>query len=312
MRRTYIIPLIVLIASLGLVGLLLLSGGRSRGPAYRLAGLPTPGLVAPLTTPTPARDAFMEYFPQIGTPTRGPTASPTPGFHAAGPTATPTLGREISEDQPAKNVLLTVLWDWNYTDYTQIGTTKRGRLEHVRTKEQRQIWEGLELEHDVIVASLSPEAAIMQLEDATFPLRIVRKPAFFDELMKKPRPLTPEEQREALDYYMRLHGDRMRELSKYYKPLPGLNLPSSPPTQEQVQKNKERYMQMYGQRFKQEQSLRATSRRSSPEQQRQSFERYWKTFRPGEPMPPLPVQPNGSFQRFPLMLPTEKPLKTAQ
>jgi hypothetical protein len=202
--------------------------------------------------------------------------------------------------------------DWIYVDYTQVASTKRGRLEHLKTKEQRQIWEGMELENDVVVASLSPEAAVMQLADATWALRIVRKPAFFEELMRERRPLTPDEQREALDYYMRVYGDRMRELSKHYKPLPGVSFPSSPPTKEQIEESKQRYMQLYGQQFMQEQALRPTMPPTSLEQQRQNFEKYWKTYHPGEPMPPFPVQLDGSFQRFPLMLPTEAPLKTAQ
>lgn len=312
MRRSYLVPFLVLLAALGLVGVVLLSGGISQGPAYRLAALPTPGLVAPLTTPTPAKDAFVEYFPQIGTPTalQQPATLATREVPAVAPTATPTEGVDIQEDDPAKVVLLSLLADWIYTDYTQVASTKRGRLEHLKTKEQREIWEGIELENDVVVASLSSEAAVIQLADATFSLRIVRRPAFFDELMKKPRPLTPEEQQEALDYYMRVHGDRMRELSKHYKPLPGVTLPSSPPTREEIQKSRERYMQMYGQRFKQEESLSPTVMPS--QQQRQNFERYWKTYRPGEPMPPFLSRMNSSFQRFPVMLPTESPRKAAQ
>lgn len=314
MRRTYTVPLVILVSALALVGVVLLSGGLPRSSPYRLAALPTPGLVAPLTTPTPAGDAFIEYFPPMDTPSPQaiPAMMPTSVPAGESPVSTPTVRQEITGDQPAKMALLSLLGDWIYTDYTQVASTKRGRLEHLKTKEQRQIWEGMEFDNNIVVASLSPEAAIMKLGEATWALRMARRPAFFDEVARNPRPLSPQEQQEALEYYMRVYGDRLRELSKNYKPLPGVSVPSAPPTKEQIEKSKQKYMQMYGRRFQQEQMLRPTFSRASIEEQRRNFERYWRTYHPDKPMPPFPIQSNNTSQQMPLILPTESPPRTAQ
>ncbi|MFH1741756.1 MAG: hypothetical protein ABIH23_22350, partial [bacterium] len=193
-----------------------------------------------------------------------------------------------------------------------IASKKSGMLENFKTNDRRAIWEGMKMEHDVLVASLSEQSAVMQLDDATFELRLVKRPSFFDRLAERRGPLTPQEQQEGLEYYMKVYGDKMRELSKNYKPLPGVNLPTSPPSQEEMEKRKQQYMEMYGQQFKREQALSPKDAPSSEEQERRNFEQYWKTYFPDKPMPTFPIRSSGSGLRVPIQGLTESPIKTAQ
>ncbi len=307
MPRAFLVPLIVLVAALAIVIVVVLSSLPPRRVPYRLASVPTPGLAVPLSTPTPEADAFVEYFPQTATPPSEEIAVPQEEETPVQPESTPTPVKEALSEDTAMNTLLAVLADWIYTDYTQIASKKMGRLEHIRNKEKREISEGTQLERGVEVASLSPEKAVMQLADATFPLRIVRRPSFFDDPEKRWGPRTPEEQREGLEYYMRVYGDKMRAIAKNYKPLPGVEVPKSPPTKEEIQESKERYMQMYGDRFQQQQALQQGLQLSRPEIQRRNFERYWRTYHPDKPIPNMPVQPDGSLEQVPLMVPPEEP-----
>jgi len=307
MPRTFIVPLVVLLAALAIVIVVVMSSLPTRHVPYRLASVPTPGLAAPLSTPTQGTDAFIEYFPTPEATAPEDVSATTPETPEPEPAASPTPLTEAMSDDTAMNVLLAVLADWIYTDYTQIASKKIGRLEHIRSKEKREIWEGKSLEREVIVTSLSPEVAVMELGDVTFPLRIVRRPSFFDDPEKRWKPRTPEEQREGLEYYMRVYGDKMRAIAKNYKPLPGVEVPKRPPTEEETQKSKERYMQMYGNKFQQQQALQTRNLLTKPEIQRRNFENYWRIYHPDKPMPTMPVQPNGSLQRFPLVVPPEEP-----
>ncbi|MFH1742104.1 MAG: hypothetical protein ABIH23_24135, partial [bacterium] len=208
MRRTILIPLVVLFAALGLVGFVLLSGVRPHGPAYRLAALPTPELIAPVRTPAPDTSTFLECFPDIGMPTVQQVAEqlPTPEPVSETPAAEPTPPQEVSMEKSARSVLISLLLDWHYVNYTLIASKKSGMLENFKTNDRRAIWEGMKMERDVLVASLSEQSAVMQLDDATFELRLVERPSFFDRLAEKRGPLTPEEQQEGLEYYMKVYG----------------------------------------------------------------------------------------------------------
>nr|HPO10360.1 hypothetical protein [bacterium] len=163
MRLTILIPLLILIAALLLIGIVLFSGSRMESGPYQLAALPTPDLIPPISTPTPSADTFVELFPTIVIPTRAPLMEEPSVIPEPIPQPEQTPDEVVPPVQPGRNALINLLLNWNYTDFTQIASTKRGRLEHFGTKEQREVTEGMPFENDIVVAALSPEAAVMQL-----------------------------------------------------------------------------------------------------------------------------------------------------
>jgi hypothetical protein len=311
MRLTILIPLLILLAAIVLVGIVLFSGSRMESGPYQLAVLPTPELLPPISTPTPSAETFVELFPTIVIPTRVPvTEEPSVAPEPSIPQPEQTPEAEVPPIEPGRNALINLLLNWNYVDFTQIASTKRGRLEHFGTKEQREVTEGMPFEHDIVVASLSPEAAIMQLGSATYALPLIKVPAFLENLKNRKGPLTPEEQQQGLDYYMQIYGNKMKELSRDYRPLPGVNLPK-PPSKQQIEESKRRYKEVYGRQFQQEQALTGQQNLDSAETQRQNFERYWRTYHPDKPMPTFVPQPLESLP-FTGYSPVGTPVQSAQ
>jgi len=128
---------------------------------------------------------------------------------------------------------------------------------------------------------------MLNLGEAVFHLRMAKIPPFFDEVQKTYRPLTPDEQAQAYDYYMARFGEKFKEQSKNYKPPYGTQMPRKV-TPAERQKGLEDYMKAYGNQFQQNPNNPGMSGQNSfpySNQQREAYQKYWESHHAGQPMP---------------------------
>lgn len=235
----------------------------------------------PVLPNDPAADHILDFFPDPKdiVPTQPSEEVIQPILERPTPSNKPKYSREEYD----LNRLLAMISDWVYTNFSQVGDNKFGQIHKTREKEYVDIHEGKKLENEIQIARLTEDAVTLALGEAQFNLRLAQKPEFFDELKDKWRPLTPEEQQQAYEYYMRRYGDKFKTASQGYKHPAGLPLPK-PVSQQQQQEGMQEYMKMYGNRFAKEAE---TYKQPFPgtEKQRENFKKYWERYHPGLPAP---------------------------
>lgn len=208
-----------------------------------------------------------------------------------------------SDEINDKARLLSLVNDWVYVNYSQLGQKKNGTIQKTRSSEYFVVFEGQTLENGVTVFQVSEEQVALHLGEAAFALRLAKKPDFFDEIRKNPRALTREEQVEAYEYYLKRFGDKFKAVSENYEPLPGYQMPTRI-TAEQQKQAMEDYQKRFGRQFKREQMMYGkTVPSSNLDEQKQNFRKYWDQFHPSEPMPDyetyLQANDLGPASRFP-------------
>ena len=238
----------------------------------------------PVLQSDPGADHILEFFPE---PTEFP--SPSHSFQSDDnePTTQPAPSQE-EEDQVIsaeldRNSLLSLIMDWNYVDFMMVGSTKSGTIHQQRLNNYLSVFEGMTLENGILVSRLSSEVALLKYGEAEFPLQRAVEPEFFKNVKETLRPLTPKEQEEAWEYYMKRYGRKFQEYSKGYKPPHGMKNPR-PVSQEEQAKGLKEYWARYGQQFRNE------NQKNKPEfpygeKQKELFEKYWALHHPGKPMP---------------------------
>jgi len=179
--------------------------------------------------------------------------------------------------------LMAMIDDWVYVSFTGFGEKKMGRIKKSREGSVFDVTEGEELENGIIIQSLTNEQATLRLGEALFHLRLAQEPDFFAEVRDNPRPLTPAEQKQAYEYYMKRYGDKFKEYSKQYQPPPGMQMPK-PVTDEQMKKGLEEYQKRYGQKFQKE-AEKYNNKYPMPQQQLENYKKYWQRFHPDKEMP---------------------------
>lgn len=200
------------------------------------------------------------------------------------PNAHTATSQPIIPDQSMdENRLLALIDDWVYVQYFQIGGDKKGRIHKSREDVMMDVTEGDVLENGITIQTLTSEQATLRLGEALFHMRLSREPEFFADLRTNPRPLSPEEQKKAYDYYMARYGDKFKMFSKSYKAPLDFQTPRHV-TQQQQQQAIQQYMQQHGNQFQQERGDFPTSVPYSAEQ-RENFREYWQKTHPDKPMP---------------------------
>ncbi len=233
----------------------------------------------PILSHDPAEDQVLEFFPdpttmvpeQVGEATEEEETEP----------------QEKRAQMPRKeldmNRLLALIDDWVYVNFSQVMDTKVGRIQEVREKEFFEVHEGKTLDNGIHVELLTDESVTLTLGEASFKLPLAQKPEFFDELREKWRPLTPDEQQAAWEYYMNRYGKKFQAHSRNYEPPSGLPMPK-PVSPEEREEGRQQYMELYGNRFAEESESFKPSYPGT-EEQHENFEKYWRKHHPGLPMP---------------------------
>ena len=235
----------------------------------------------PLAPSGRSGDAILELFPELTDAAviiQDDLLAP-PVTTAAEPYVPPS--DEIND----KARLLSLVNDWIYVNFSQLGQKKNGTIQKTRTSEYFVVFEGQTLETGVTVHQVTEDQVTLHLGEAAFALRLAKKPDFFDDVRSNPRALTREEQVEAYEYYLKRFGDKFKALSENYEPLPGYQMPTRI-TAEQQQKAMQDYQEKFGRRFEREQMMYGkTTNNSSLDEQKLNFRKYWQQFHPTEPMP---------------------------
>jgi hypothetical protein len=232
-------------------------------------------------------EAIMRYFPDVSEIIIGDASAEQPAENTS-PSRLEEAGIKphgVAMDKEDRSALLAMIDDWVYINFSQIGATKRGRINQTRTNNILTVTEGEVLSNGIEVAQLSTEAATLRLGQSVYHLPLAIEPDFFKEMKdsKNPRPLTPDEQKVALDYYMRRYGHKFKALSEGYQPPPGMKMPQQM-TQEEYQESMRKYMNRQGMTFQAENEQFGSSS-AQTEQQKEYFRQYWQKYHPDRPMP---------------------------
>lgn len=249
----------------------------------------------PVLQSDPAADHVLEFFPK---PDEWPSVQPTQQAdkkdekqsdnETTANNPPPTGQLDIESD---KGRLMALIEDWAYVDFSEIIskeiTRKTGKIQQSRSQTFLDVTEGQTLDNGIKIKQLTNEAAVLNLGQAVFRLRMAKVPAFFAEVRDSMRPLTPDEQEQAYDYYMARFGEKFIELSKDYKPPYGTQMPQKV-TSEEHRKGLEQYMNTYGKQFQNEAKMNGAQNPNNfpySTQQREAYQKYWQRFHPGQPMP---------------------------
>jgi hypothetical protein len=180
--------------------------------------------------------------------------------------------------------LLALIEDWVYIEFSQIGNSRKtGTIHKSRTNEILTVSEGETLDNGVIVQQLASDQVILRLGESSFALRIAVVPDFFEEVKNKIRPLTPDEQEAAYEYYMRRYGDKFKEYSRNYRPPYGVRQPTKV-TPEDLQKGMEEYEKRYGRQFAKENGM-PFNQMSNSQDYLKRYQEYVKKYHAGREMP---------------------------
>ena len=238
----------------------------------------------PVLKSDPAAERILDFFPE---PKESLPLAPSPEMGVAPPQPAPAVPPEAKPEMFSKeldrNRLLNLIDDWIYVDFSQVGSAKLGRIQITRENSFLEVNEGTKLQNGIIIAQLTRESAMLKLGEASFLLRLAQEPKFFEEVKQTLRPLTPEEQKEAFDYYMARFGDKFKEQSKDYQPPAGAQNPRQI-TPEDRKKGLEQYFEKYGKQFQKEGSQYKVPFPYG-EKQQELYQKYWKKFHPDQPMP---------------------------
>lgn len=238
----------------------------------------------PVIESDPGAEHILEFFPEPSEPLNLPTPIlsenvPEPGEEEAAPPAEP----ELSNEEMDRNRLLALIDDWVYTDFNQVANRKTGSIRQSRSNMFLSVYEGQQMDNGIRVASLESEAVTLELGESSFVLRRAKEPEFFADVKENLRPLTPEEQKQAYEYYMIVYGEKFKAFSQGYKPPHGMEMPRRVSPEEQ-QKGLEEYWERYGKQFRRENQEYKTPFQYG-EEQREQYEKYWEKYFPDRPKP---------------------------
>ncbi|MFB3786352.1 MAG: hypothetical protein ACE15F_08280 [bacterium] len=237
----------------------------------------------PVLQSDPAAEHVLDLFPDAVEPTPGAGAA-EPAAEAEGVDSATKPARVIKDLDNDTNRLMALIEDWVYVEFSQIGdSNKTGTIHKTRDNTFFNVFEGQTLENGVHVNQLTGDAVTLRLGEAVFPLRLALVPKFFDEVKENPRPLTPAEQEEAYNYYMRRFGDKFKKFSENYKPPFGTQMPR-PVTQKEQEQGLKEYEERFGSQFMKE-SAQYNPGYPQTQEQKDAYKRYWAKFHPGKPMP---------------------------
>lgn len=192
---------VLLAAVLVAVLAVILVNRRPAPPVVPVRPVAVERLVKPETPPVVVRPPIEDVPVAVAQPVEAPVA------------ATPELPSSTSE--PEYTDFDNLQWihsKYVYESFTQLGSTRVGKMFNHESRQTFTINEGDELEPatGVMVESLDSEKAIVRLRDATDTMICTGNPryAFLEEWRKNPQPPTPEEERLAFEVYMAQHGLR--------------------------------------------------------------------------------------------------------
>lgn len=242
----------------------------------------------PVVKSDPGGDYILEFFPEPSAENQDSSLSDAlidapPSAQKAIYQPDQNINSTDVQMELDKNRMLALIDDWVYTDYIEVGQTKQGTIKRSRENISFSIYEGEDLNNGIKIATLTSDVALLQLGEATFNLRRARQPSFFSDVKREIRPLTPEEQEQAYEYYMRVYGDKFKEMSRNYKPPNGMPKPRQV-SQEEQQKALDTYMKQYGSQFKQE-SANYKPQFYYNQDMRKAYDKYWQQFHGGENKP---------------------------
>lgn len=241
----------------------------------------------PVLQQEPDSNKVLDFFPDLAAlkQQHNSTVDIQPATKETGDKKKPVSIEALNTESDDRSRLLSLIDDWVYENFSQVGKLKQGRINQTRENKIVTVYEGEVLESNIKVVKLNSEAATLQLGNAVYNLPLAVQPDFFKEIHDSvnPRPLTPDEQRKALDYYMKRYGHKFKALSEGYQPPPGMVMPQQI-TPEMQEKSRKEYMEKYGQKFNQE-SNQFKSTFPYPQQQKENFQKYWEKYHPGQPMP---------------------------
>ncbi len=267
----------------GIVLFAMMQAPQSQKPEITVTRLDEAPRPLPVLQSDPAAEHILEFFPE---PEKF-IQSPSPDVsEKKSKNNNPALGDASAgknQLKPDITRLLSLINDWVYVDYSQIGASKKGNIRKTRDNELLIVFEGKELEYGIKVSQLSDEACTLELRDEKFTLRRAEEPNFFQEVQQQMRPLTKDEQDKAYEYYMRRYGDKFSKYSEMYKPPFGTPMPKRV-SSEQKQQGLQDYMNRYGNKFAKEGEQYKGSFPYT-EQQKENYKKYWQTFFPDRPMP---------------------------
>lgn len=278
-RSTVLIPLVVVAVVLLVVVFVVIQPTEQtplRTAAVHTVPAPTPDLPA-----TPWREAFLDV--ELAPPEPEPESeqvaeAPSPTAVAVLPTPGPTLH--------PRGRLAQKLLGMVYINYIQVGDVKRGSIQNTLKNDLYSVFEGYKLPGGIVVDTLSPLTAVVRLEDATYELKLVKRPDFLDNPNLATLMPTAEQQELARDWYEAQYGDFLREQAKDYKPLTGVPVPKRLSPEETEQRRKE-HMEKWGKQFglDSQKAQELHEKHYDPEVQRQAFLKYWEQFHPGKELP---------------------------
>ena len=235
----------------------------------------------PVLQSDPGARHILDFFPELPDP--APQAD-SPSVESQSPQPqTSSSGTSQFSKEMDRNRLLSLIEDWVYVNYTQVGSTKLGQIHRTREKKMFDIFEGTKFDNGIVVAALNNDAVTLQLGEATYDMRLAIEPSFYADLKDKTRPITPEEQKEAFEYYMRRFGDKFKANSKGYTPPAGMKNPTRS-TKESREQGLKEYMERYGDQFRKE-TKQYPVQFNYPAQQKELYQKYWEKFHSGLPMP---------------------------
>ena len=245
----------------------------------------------PVIQQEPDSGKLLDFFPDLATLKQKQQA--VAGLKPASqeiqsqppPKNKPVSGEALNAESEDRARLLSLIDDWVYENFSQVGALKQGRINKTRENKIVTVYEGEVLETGIKVDTLNSEAATLKLGSSIYNLPLAVQPEFFKEIRDStsPRPLTPEEQTKALDYYMKRYGHKFKALSEGYQPPPGMVMPQQI-TPEMQEKSRKEYMEKFGKKFNQESSQNKPAF-PYPQQQKENFQKYWEKYHPGKPMP---------------------------
>ncbi len=270
---------------IGIVLFAMMQASQPKKPEIVVTRLDEAPRPLPVLQSDPAAEHILEFFPEPDTFIQSPSPNENENKSGKNNSALGNATTQKKQLKPDITRLLSLINDWVYVDYSQIGASKKGNIRKTRDNELLIVFEGKELDYGIKVAQLSDEACTLELRDEKFTLRRAEEPNFFQEVHQKMRPLTKDEQDRAYEYYMRRYGDKFKKYSEMYKPPFGTPMPKRVSSQ-QKQQGLQDYMNRYGNKFvKEGEQYQGSGPFPYTEQQKENYKKYWQTFFPDRPMP---------------------------
>ncbi len=254
-RWTVIWPSFVLLLVLVAVAVIVVWKPPSTAPLREVSVRPIPP-PTPELPETPWRETFSDVdLPTVTesqlVPQESAESSQT-AIHESKSIEGATPDAALAQDE--KGILAQKLLGLNYVSYTRLGSRKKGKIEDTIHNVSYDVEEGFAFPNGVLLESLEPKVATMRLGEATYELKLLRRPDF----MNRPDLLSympsKEEQEQAKKWYMELYGEKLKLQSDKYKPPNGSRVPKQLSPEEEAEA-KRQYFEQYGNKFQNEQNL---------------------------------------------------------